>query len=292
MAQRLPSWLRQRNRPSESVTALAPLGPVVTSSRNPHAKYARALNRRQTRSQERAFLVEGVRAVAEALTSQAVPSLVFFAETTTNPRVTDLALAASEHGARVFPTNDLVIRSLSDTEHPQGIIAVFRVPELEIHVPPRTEPLFVVADAIRDPGNLGTLIRSTLGAGAHALFVTPQTVDPFNPKVVRAGMSAHFRLPIRVCTWHQIEEPLFACEQRLAAETHAPRTYDAVDWTLASAIIVGNESVGISDEARALATGSISIPLYGELDSLNAGIAGSVILFEAASHRRARNLRS
>lgn len=266
---------------------MAPLGPVITSPRNPQVKFARALNRRQTRSQERAFLVEGVRAVEDALASGAVPQTLFFVDGTTDPRINAIATAAAAAGTVVLPTAENVLHLITETEHPQGTAAIFPIPEMEIAVPAGTEPLIVIADTIRDPGNLGTLIRSALGAGANALFVTPGTVDPFNPKVVRSGMSAHFRLPIRSYGWEALQDETANFGQRIAADQTAKITYDAVDWTQASSLIVGNETAGLSREAQAFANAFASIPLRGGLESLNAGIAGSVILFEAARQRRA-----
>lgn len=266
---------------------MAPFGPVITSPRNPQVKLARALSRRQIRSQERAFLVEGVRAIADALALGAVPLSLFFAEESANPRIDAIALTAAEAGSQVYPSNEAVLHLITETEHPQGVAAIFPMPDLEIVIPPGTEPLVVVADTIRDPGNLGTLIRSALGSGANAVFLTPGTVDPFNPKVVRAGVSAHFRLPIRSYDWDDLGAAIDGYGQRVAAEATAPTAYDSIDWTQASSLIVGNEATGLSPEARALATSFASIPLLGGLESLNAGIAGSVVLFEAARQRRA-----
>lgn len=262
-------------------------GPVITSPRNPQVKFARALNRRQIRYQERAFFVEGVRAVEDALASGAVPLTLFFIEGTPDPRVHALASTAAESGTQVFPSTEAVLHQITETEHPQGIAAIFPMPDLEIVVTPGTKPLVVVADTIRDPGNLGTLIRSALGSGANALFVTPGTVDPFNPKVVRAGMGAHFRLPFRSYSWEELANVVPEFGQQIGADSTASITYDSIDWTQASTLIVGNETAGLSSEARELASGFASIPLLGGLESLNAGIAGSVILFEAARQRRA-----
>lgn len=262
-------------------------GPVITSPRNPQVKLARALNRRQIRTQERAFVVEGVRAIEDALASGTVPLTIFFVEDTPDPRIHAIASAAADSGTQVFPSAEAVLHLITETEHPQGIAAIFPMPELEIVVTPGTEPLVVIADTIRDPGNLGTLIRSALGSGANAVFVTPGTVDPFNPKVVRAGMSAHFRLPIRGYSWEELPSVVTGFGQRIAADATATIPYDSVDWTQASSLIVGNETAGLSPDARVLATGFASIPLVGGLESLNAGIAGSVILFEAARQRRA-----
>jgi TrmH family RNA methyltransferase len=159
----------------------------------------------------------------------------------------------------------------------------------------KTEDLFLICDRISDPGNLGALLRSAAAAGAAAVWLAPGTADAFNPKVVRAGMGAHFRLPLELLEWDTISARL-AGWQILLADTEeaihdspdAKRQtirYDLADWTQPSAVIVSNEAEGPSPAARACATASVFIPMPGGSESLNAAIAGSVILFEAVRQR-------
>lgn len=271
---------------------MQPAAPIISSVHNQWVKYARSLDRRKARSAERAFLVEGTRLVADALAAGATPRLCFY-DPDTQPAGSSSAIGqASDRGARIVPVTATVMRALSDTDAPQGIVAVFAIPELPIPNEPTTVPLYVVADAIRDPGNLGTLIRSAAGAGAQALFVAPGTTDPFAPKVVRAGMGAQFRLPVRGLDWTQPDPALVSCRQRLVATTGAAATYDSIDWTRPSCLIIGNEAAGLSDAARALSTGGVSIPLAAGIESLNAAVAGAVVLFEAARQRRRQELRA
>ncbi len=144
----------------------------------------------------------------------------------------------------------------------------------------------VIADGIKDPGNLGSLMRAAVGAGADAVYVSPETVDPLSPKVLRAAMGAHFRLPLERIDWDLLPADIFPGTQILAAEAGGACRYDEVDWTKASTVIIGSESRGISEKSRKYLTSSVSIPLQGGLESLNAAIAGAVILFEAARQRR------
>ena len=141
-------------------------------------------------------------------------------------------------------------------------------------------------DGLRDPGTAGTLIRSAEAAGVQAVLFCPGTVDPFNDKVVRAGMGAHFRLPIRACrSWTHVQKYLGVDKRLYLADASGTRSYDAVDWTQPSALIVGGEANGASDQAREAAM-AVNIPMLGSAESLNAGMAGAVILFEAARQRR------
>jgi RNA methyltransferase, TrmH family len=145
----------------------------------------------------------------------------------------------------------------------------------------------VVGDRISDPGNLGTLIRVSAGAGAAAVVLTEGSVDPYNSKVVRAGMGAHFQLPLfwldnEIRTWIET-----TCVNRILADANGHEDYDLLNWNAPSAIILGPETGGFSEEARDLATATARIPLAGGIESLNAAIAGAVMLFEANRQRRA-----
>jgi TrmH family RNA methyltransferase len=118
------------------------------------------------------------------------------------------------------------------------------------------------------------------------VIFAPDTVDPFNDKVLRAGMGAHFRLPLRTCQrWNDVRPLLHADQQIYLAEATASRAYDQVDWRAPVALIVGGEAAGASQEAQALAQ-PIAIPMLGRAESLNAAVAGAIILFEAARQRR------
>jgi TrmH family RNA methyltransferase len=177
---------------------------------------------------------------------------------------------------------DKVMRALSDTVSPQGILAV--VPFLELPLPENLW-LVLVVDRVRNPGNLGTILRSAEAAGASQVILTPATVDVYSPKVVRGAMGAHFYLPIATgVSWSEIAEAL-EDRQILLAEAEGEKAYYEVDWTKPSTLIVGSEAKGASQEAEKLATERIVIPMQGKVESLNVAVAASVILFEAAQQR-------
>jgi TrmH family RNA methyltransferase len=151
---------------------------------------------------------------------------------------------------------------------------------------PKSCTLTLVLDGVRDPGNAGTLLRSAEAAGVELAIFGPGSVDPFNDKVLRAGMGAHFRLPLRICTnWAQVHQLLAGDAQCFLADTEGAIAYDQVDWQQPAVLVVGAEATGGSDEMRA-ASLTIMIPMAGKTESLNAGVAGSIILFEAARQRR------
>jgi RNA methyltransferase, TrmH family len=257
----------------------------ITSPQNRWIKLARSLHRRRRRYQERAFLVEGVRPMHEARRAGVNPTVVLVDGESEDVRIRDLAGDFHEAGARVFLTNRVLIRHASDTEEPQGILGVFPMFDHGMVAGPEEPALFVIADRIRDPGNLGTLMRTALGAGAHALLVAPESADPYSPKVVRAAAGAHFRLPFAPMSWQALPAPLRECEI-IGAESNGSTSYDDVDWTRPICLVIGNETQGLSPGAMAHSRLSVGIPLANNVESLNAATAGAVILFEAARQRR------
>jgi TrmH family RNA methyltransferase len=179
--------------------------------------------------------------------------------------------------------SDKVMAACSDTETPAGILAVMPMPRLA----PAPRPTFVlIVDALRDPGNLGALLRSAAAAGVDAVWLAPGTVDAYSPKVVRGAMGAHFRIPIDAIEWDRIATHVDGLDVWLA-DGAAETSYTQVDWTRPCALIVGGEAHGASAEAARLARGRARIPMARAVESLNAGVAASVILFEAARQRRA-----
>lgn len=258
--------------------------PIITSSGNSIIKRTRSLLRRKGRYEERAFLIEGVRAVFDALASQCPVDLVLLRMDVATP---DMRARIPAHvPVRVVEAN--VFDAVSDVAQSQGIMALISMDSL-----PRarrelseTAPLIVIADGVRDPGNLGTLLRSAAGGGATLVLLTPQTVDPFNPKTVRAAMGAHFRVSIASCGADDLGSRLRSVPTIALADAMGTDVYTDIDWTGGCALIVGGEADGASAPVRKLATTSVRIPLSAHIESLNAGVAGSLLIFEAARQRR------
>jgi TrmH family RNA methyltransferase len=150
----------------------------------------------------------------------------------------------------------------------------------------------VVLDAISDPGNMGTILRSALAADADEVLIAPGCSDPLAPKVVRAGAGAHFFLPVRTgLDWEAIGKWVHGApsvRQILLAEAEGTRAYDSFDLTVRTALVICNEAHGASPEATRLSKLHVSIPMWNKVESLNAAVAASVILFEAARQRRVR----
>ncbi|MDQ3247923.1 MAG: RNA methyltransferase [Chloroflexota bacterium] len=261
------------------------MSPMITSTSNQRIKEARKLHDRRGRGTTNRLLLEGVRLISDAVQSGVLPDLVFYTPEAvlTNVSAARLVQQLQTVGVECLPCTPAVFATLAETVTPQGVAA--RVPLPNLATPPH--PTFIlVLDQVRDPGNAGTLLRTAEAAGVDLVLFAPETVDPYNDKVMRAAMGAHFRLPLRTCaTWSDVQAWLTPRHQCYVAESAAPTAYDQVDWHPPVAFIVGGEAEGASSAARAAAQ-PVAIPMHGAVESLNAAIAGAIILFEAARQRR------
>lgn len=262
----------------------------ITSAQNPRLQRVRGLlGKRKQREEEQAFVVEGVRLAEEGLAAGWVPELVLFAEGLSE-RGQAVVAGFSQAGAEVVEITPQLMEAAAGTETPQGLLAVFHQPAAVL---PERLDFVVIADQLRDPGNLGTLLRSAAAAGVQAVLLSPGTADAFAPKVVRSGMGAHFRLPVLSLSWPAIRE---VCEKHsldvyLAEAAGGEVCWDA-DLRRPLALLVGGEAEGPSPEASMLAGRAVTIPMPGKSESLNAAAAASILLFEVVRQRRSTILRT
>jgi len=253
---------------------------VITSSQNTKIKLVRSLlGRAKERREAGAFVVEGVRLIEEAETRGWGFRFVLY-DDSLSERGSLLVEHVLSRGIEVEEVSEQLMKSLSDTETPQGILAVLDLTNLPI---PESPNFILIPDQIRDPGNLGTLLRTAAAAGVQAVFLPPETTDAFAPKVLRSGMGAHFRLPVRSMKWEKIRRETQGLQIYLADMDGASCWQTELRQPLA--LIVGGEAEGASEDARELATQKISVPMSGDMESLNAGVAGSVLMFEVVRQR-------
>ncbi len=255
---------------------------MITSSQNPKIKLARALlGRTKERREAGAFVVEGVRLVAEAVITQWGVRFALYDESLSERGRLQVESLRSR-GVDVEEVSTSVMESLTETETPQGILAVLNDARLPI---PGSPNFILIPDQIRDPGNLGALLRSAAATGVQAVLIPPGTTDAFAPKVVRSGMGAHFRLPIHSMSWDEISRVVkLESLQVFLADMDGASCWET-DLRQPLALIVGSEAEGASASARRVASGKISIPMTGNMESLNAGVAGSVLMFEVVRQR-------
>ncbi len=256
----------------------------LTSTKNPLVKTIRALGHRRQRQGERRLVVEGVRMLEEALDANvSIDVLLYDPAISKEARAARVLARARETHVRLVPASAHVIAACSQVKTPQGVIAIVEEPQATLAaVLPNPGLLLMVADRVQDPGNLGTLIRLADAAGATAVAVTAGSVDPYNPKVVRATMGSIFHLPV---TQVATETAIGALRARgvrvLAADQAGTVEYTKADYHLPVALVVGNEGEGLDGHWAAAAAARIRIPLYGRADSLNVAVAAGILLYEA-----------
>ena len=254
---------------------------MITSNHNSKAKLVRALQGRAAEHREPdAFLAEGIRLVEEAYAANWPFRFVLYDEVL-NERGGLLIENLKSRGVECAMVSSGIMKSLSDTESPQGVLAVLN----KVRIPNPESPNFVlIPDQIRDPGNLGTLLRTAVAAGVQAVWLPPETADAYAAKVVRSGMGAHFRLPIHSLTWDEIKEEVRDLQVYLA-DMDGQSCWE-MDLRNPLALVVGGEADGACEQARELANGKIGIPMPGPAESLNAGVAGSVLMCEVVRQRQ------
>lgn len=255
---------------------------MITSTRNAKVAHLRALQQAKRRRESGTFVVEGVRLVEEALMSNWPLRSAIYTESLAVAKPS-MARALEARGIAEV-VSEAVMTSASDTQTPQGVLLEIEQRHLPV---PNPATLILVLDAVADPGNLGTLLRSAAAANCDAVLLSPGTADAFSPKVLRSGMGAHFRQPVLHQSWDEIANALR--EHKLAlylAEAWEGQPYDEQDLTKPLALILGGEAEGSSQQAAALNPTSIQIPMPGRTESLNVATAGSVLLFEVVRQRR------
>ena len=278
---------------------------MITSTQNSRVKAVLALRgKARERKKQGLFIVEGPRMFAE-LPPEDLREVYVSSE---YMRQHEAEAEQLLRGKMYEEVSGEVFRAMSDTQNPQGILAVARQKawtladvlgkssgrEAErpgarggmIHRP----PLLVILETLQDPGNLGTILRAGEGAGVTGVIMNEESADIYNPKVIRSTMGAIFRVPFLVTpdlrgTIREIREMGIRV---YAAHLHGTAAYEEMDYREPSGFLIGNEAAGLTEETAALADARVIIPMAGRVESLNAAIAASVLLFEAARQRRDR----
>lgn len=249
---------------------------MITSLQNDKVKLAHLLqSQSRARRKEGKIVLEGARLIRDAYErGGSRPEFVFYEPGKAEPALVDLF---ERHRIFIQPASAEVMRHISATEGPQGIVGVFPTPRPAL---PDNLGRVLILDDIRDPGNLGTMLRTAAAAGVDAALLSPGTVDAYNPKALRAGMGAHFRLAVAEMPWAEIANATNGLVVYLA-DMEGDVTYDRADWSSPWALIVGSEAHGASREAVALVSQRVTIPMSADAESLNAAVAAGILLFEA-----------
>jgi TrmH family RNA methyltransferase len=194
--------------------------------------------------------------------------------------------SAQQAGVRVFGLDEGVLEKIADAQNPQPILGAVRMPKYEV-TDLRVEGLTVVLHDVRDPGNAGTIIRSADAGGATSVVFTGQSVDPFNPKTLRATAGSVFHLPVAVGVLDEVLEYFSnGGAQNLASIVRGDSSHRDVDYSLPTVVVIGNEASGLDAASIGRCDGTVTIPMAGTSESLNAAIAASLIIFEALYQRQ------
>jgi len=266
---------------------------VLENPRSPRVRAVAKLSKRSARADTGLFLLEGPQAVREALQYRPDAIVELFSTPTGWDRHPDLRQAAEENDVEVQYVTEDVLSSMADTVTPQGVIAVaHQTPTSVKEIFAACPRLVAICEEVRDPGNLGTIIRAADAAGADAVVLTGRTVDPYNPKVVRSTTGSLFHLPISVGgdLADVVRRAHDAGLAVLAADVKGDDLLDArADGVLAgpTAWLFGNEAHGLEESALELVDHVLRLPIYGRAESLNLATAASVCLYESAFAQRA-----
>lgn len=262
---------------------------MISSTSSQQMKMVAALQKKsKARKEQGLFVVEGLKMFLEA--PEEWIYRVYVSESFEKNRENKTHL----QGRRYEVVTDEVFRAVSDTQTPQGVLALVKCPSYSLEQilgGRNTIPHLVLLESLRDPGNLGTILRAGEGAGITGLIMDENTVDIFNPKVIRSTMGSIYRVPF-VCTDSLKTAAELARKKGVrlyAAHLKGTSDYDQADYTGPCGFLIGNEANGLTEEAAALADAYIKIPMEGRVESLNAAVACSVLNFEAARQRRCKN---
>lgn len=280
---------------------------MITAAANPAMKRIRLLlSKSRTRREEQAFVIEGLRLYLDTpdeFIGETYVTPGFLKDAEKEPGETGRRLREKLGKHRVQTVAEDVFAKISDTGTPQGVLCVVRMPvwkeaDLTGNGPdPQTSgepaegkkaPLLLVLEDIQDPGNLGTMFRTAEAAGVTGILMNRGTADLFNPKTVRATMSAVFRVP-SACT-DDLEESIRQLKtggiRVYAAHLLGKSGYDTFDFTGGTAFLIGNEGSGLTEATASLADDYLRIPMEGRIESLNAAMAAGILVYEAYRQRR------
>jgi RNA methyltransferase, TrmH family len=249
---------------------------LITASNNAKLKLVRGLlEKSKIRHDNRQFVLEGLRLVQDAVEAGVMPDLVLYRW---DMHGSDLVNLLNKEHVPCVGVEPKLFNELSDTQTPQGILAV--CPWLDL-APPESMDFVLILDQLTNPGNLGSALRTAAAVGVDAVILTPGSVDPYNPKVVRGGMGAHLRVPILEWDWDKIANlhlPLFV------AEANGQSSIYEWNWTTPCGIVIGGEAHGPQLNGLTIPYQTIFVPMEAG-ESLNATVAASIILYEVYRQR-------
>jgi len=254
----------------------------VTAFSNSTVKLLRSLRDKKARRAEGLFLAEGLRILAEARDSGRLPEIIAFsAEGAKHPLAGDIIAATEAAGGDAIETSGDILSKMSGKDNPQMLLGAYRQPHTSLHRIDRSNaPLWIVAQALRDPGNIGTILRTGDAVGAGGLILIDDCADPFSVEAVRASMGALFTQEIAAARWPEFIDWLRSGEGQLVGTSlKATDDYLEAKYRRPCFLLIGNEQQGLPADYEAECDLLVKIPMAGRADSLNAAIAAAVMAF-------------
>ena len=257
---------------------------TITGFSNPAVKFLRSLRDKKHRRIERKFLAEGLRLLTDARASGRLPeTLVMATGREPHPLITELETAVLAAGGEVIEMDAAILSKVTGKDNPQAVAGVFAEFDTALAAIDRTAaPIWLVAQALRDPGNLGTMLRTGDAVGAGGLILIDDCADPFSVEAVRASMGAVFTQRIAQARWEEFVPWLRGgAGQLVAASLRDAVPYRGAHYAAPCFLLVGNESRGLPEAYEAECDLRVTMPMNGRADSLNAAVAAAVLAYEA-----------
>jgi RNA methyltransferase, TrmH family len=260
----------------------------ITAFSNPLVKQVRGLQDKKNRRREGLFIAEGLRILTEAREEGRLPELLFYAAGTRHPLLDALIAATEAAGGDVIETNEDILGKIAAKENPQTVVGVYRLFDTRLEAIDRAAaPLWIVAQALRDPGNIGTILRTGDAVGAGGLILVDDCADPFSVEAVRASMGALFTQRIAAARWDAFLPWLRSGPGQLVGTSlQTQLDYQQPRYEQPCFILVGNEQAGLPEDYEAACDLLVKIPMRGKADSLNAAVATAIMSYEVINQWR------
>lgn len=255
----------------------------LTARENPLVKEAIKLKQKKYRQLTGTFLIEGERMLRELLKTPELIVRVFLDENYPVP------LEFDHLPIDTYRVTSSILKAMADTEHPQGVVAVARIPQYQGEILSKPSSLLLLLDRISDPGNLGTIIRTAWAMDVDGILLTPGSADPFSPKVVRSTMGGVLHVPIFNADHHLINQLLSRGYRMIAATPKAHTSIYEADWQGAVICAIGSEAHGLDEMWLNQSVQQVVIPINPTVDSLNAAVSCAIIMAEARRQRAVSN---
>ena len=264
----------------------------ITSYSNETVKRLRALRDKKARRAEGLFLAEGLRILAEARDSGSLPEIIAYSPTGggIHPLAAEIIAAAEAKGADIIETTPDILSKMSGKDNPQAILGAYRQPDTSLAAIDRdASPLWIVAQALRDPGNIGTILRTGDATAAGGLILIDDSADPYSVEAVRASMGAIFTQSVAIARWEEFVPWLRSGPGQLVGTSlNTDQDYLEPTYEQPCFLLIGNESQGLPSSYEAECDLLVKMPMLGRADSLNAAVAAAVMAFQVRASWRNR----